>query len=84
MVKIKLRILVAYFLLFHVPRYCERELFLSLIIIPVRLFISHFHSVKVIHSIQILCTFVLILYEMVVLKFVFKVYFLSLFFLAIR
>ena len=63
MVKIKLKILVAYFSLFHVPRYCERELFFSLIIIPVRLFISHFHSVKVIHSIQILCTFVLILYN---------------------
>jgi hypothetical protein len=63
MVKIKLRILVAYFSLFHVPRYCERELFFSLIIIPVRLLISHFHSVKVIHSIQILCIFVLILYN---------------------
>jgi Ca2+/Na+ antiporter len=62
MVKIKLRILVAYFSLFHVPHYCERELLFSLIIIPIRLFISHFHSVKVIHSIQILYTFVLILY----------------------
>jgi len=63
MVKIKLRILVAYFSLFHVPCYCEYELFFSFIIIPGRLFISHFHSVKAIHLIQILYTFVLILYN---------------------
>jgi hypothetical protein len=52
MVKHKLRISVAYFLLLYVPRYYERELLFNYLVIPVRLFISHFHSIKSIHSIQ--------------------------------